>query len=494
MNRARIETIAGMSRLLFALEVAYWGVYGGPITFDSLGGKGKVLRRQVLAAAALLNLTLPDSTDIDPREWAQTALTALRIAHPESESLIEATYLLGYLGTGGTKEHGERYLADLASPASALLGADATMWLRRLGFPMHAAALDRAYLDLIQAEYRRQSGDVGNPGKTGKTPAMATQGRSRSASDLAHYRGAVDFVIVTIKAEEFRAVQKRLDLDKTISGRRDWNMCRVVSKQAGRDVIVATVRQIDQGTNEAYGIVSDAIADLDPSYILVVGIAGAIPGELTLGDVVFGKHIHDLTVQEVKSDGSRVFSIKGGGTEKSAQITLANLDVSLPPELHDLGLPPLPPVSTDAKIYGDEETARTIRARLRERYGDPPTAPTRPYFTDGEIASSDTLVKYNELVDQWRSIAKHISAVEMESAGAYRASRTRSKQYPVIPIRAISDVIGLQRDEQWTLYACEVAAAFALAFIRSLPLPHRTRGTGGGRRSAGPSTVRRPAP
>src|SRR5262249_29370227 len=34
-------------------------------------------------------------------------------------------------------------------------------------------------------------------------------------------------------------------------------------------------------------------------------------------------------------------------------------------------------------------------------------------------------------------------------------------------IRGISDVVGFRRDERWTRYACDAAAAFALAFVRS---------------------------
>jgi nucleoside phosphorylase len=200
----------------------------------------------------------------------------------------------------------------------------------------------------------------------------------------------------------------------------------------------------------------------------VVGIAGAVPGDLTLGDAVFGNHVHDLTVQEVRSDGTRAFSIKGGPIAIVAQNILANLSVSLPAHLSNLNLPsPLPKIDPEAKIKGSTKAKNKILNRLKERYGTPPRAPGTPFFIDGEIASSDTLVKYGELVGEWRKIAKHILAVEMESAGACKAGREHTPPVPVIPVRAISDVIGLERDDAWTDYACQVAAAFALAFVRS---------------------------
>jgi hypothetical protein len=68
-------------------------------------------------------------------------------------------------------------------------------------------------------------------------------------------------------------------------------------------------------------------------------------------------------------------------------------------------------------------------------------------------------------LNQWRDIARTILAVEMESAGVYEAAQNIGHQYPVMTIRGISDIIGLQRDGQWTAYACQTAAAFAYAFI-----------------------------
>lgn len=285
--------------------------------------------------------------------------------------------------------------------------------------------------------------------------------------DVAMYRDLVDSVIVSLKSEEFKAVIDRFGDGPTISGRRQWNMRRVWSERARRNFLVVLVRANSQGNEESYGVTRDAIDDFSPKSVMVVGIAGAVPGDLTLGDVVFGKYVHDMNLHETAADGTRRFSIKGEPLPTRAQNLLANLLVSLPPSLRDLGLPELPPLNLNAEVQGDEETATKIRMKLKQRYGDPPTAPAVPHFEDGEIASSDGLIKSVELVNQWKTMAKHILAVEMESAGACRAARDAGGKCVVIPIRAISDVIGLVRDERWTRYACEVAAAYAMAFIRS---------------------------
>jgi F0F1-type ATP synthase assembly protein I len=65
-------------------------------------------------------------------------------------------------------------------------------------------------------------------------------------------------------------------------------------------------------------------------------------------------------------------------------------------------------------------------------------------------------------------MARHVYAVEMESAGVYLA--TRPREIPFLAIRGVSDIIGLRRDDLWKEYACQSAAAFAYSFLSKLPL------------------------
>ena len=81
------------------------------------------------------------------------------------------------------------------------------------------------------------------------------------------------------------------------------------------------------------------------------------------------------------------------------------------------------------------------------------------------IASSNSLVRNIDIFIQWLQTARTILAVEMESAGVYQATQRINHQYPVMAIRGISDIIGLDRDNQWTKYACQTAAAFTHAFV-----------------------------
>ena len=76
-------------------------------------------------------------------------------------------------------------------------------------------------------------------------------------------------------------------------------------------------------------------------------------------------------------------------------------------------------------------------------------------------------MKDTKIPTKWLESARSILAVEMESAGVLQAAQQMNKQYPVMAIRGISDIIGLKRDERWTPYACQSAGAFTCAFIKA---------------------------
>ena len=87
----------------------------------------------------------------------------------------------------------------------------------------------------------------------------------------------------------------------------------------------------------------------------------------------------------------------------------------------------------------------------------------RLFATARRIASSDRLIKDPELLQQWRRVLKSVAAVEMESAGVYLLCQRNS--LPFLAIRGISDIVGWKRDEAWTLYACQTAAAYTKMLV-----------------------------
>src|SRR6266566_10163367 len=107
---------------------------------------------------------------------------------------------------------------------------------------------------------------------------------------------------------------------------------------------------------------------------------------------------------------------------------------------------------------------------VKLHFGAEPNRTRLPDFKAGSIASSNHLIRNPLILNQWREIARTILAVEMEAAGVYEAAQGIDRQYPVMAIRGISDIVGLKRDSRWTEYACQTAAAFMYAFIMTDPL------------------------
>lgn len=125
-----------------------------------------------------------------------------------------------------------------------------------------------------------------------------------------------------------------------------------------------------------------------------------------------------------------------------------------------------PPVTFASKSFtGTAEWKKSVREKLKQHFGG---KPRRPLTITGAIASSDRLMKDGETLSFWQKVARQAVAVEMESAGIYKATHERS--VPFLAIRGISDVVGFKRHPDWTAYACETAAAFTRAFLLTCPI------------------------
>ncbi|NUP12327.1 MAG: hypothetical protein HOW73_40290 [Polyangiaceae bacterium] len=293
---------------------------------------------------------------------------------------------------------------------------------------------------------------------------------SRRAMKLpADLKGKIDFAIITIKEEEFEAVLARLPVEESVHGRRVYNLASV-GTAAGDTYVVAIVRCIEQGTGEAQAVARDIIEELEPQWLLVVGIAGGVPAtEFTLGDVVVSTRIFDFNVEAVVHDQPREFAVSGGPLAPSAAAVVANLramQLGSWSAASTIGCARPNVKKAKANFYGDLEWQKRVRASLK-------ALDRQPLVVSGAIASSDRLMKDEELPRLWLKTTRQLLAIEMESAGVYRAARSRSPEVPTIAIRGISDIVGYKRDPGWTNYACHSAASFALAFLRARPVTPR---------------------
>ncbi len=293
---------------------------------------------------------------------------------------------------------------------------------------------------------------------------------------LTDVKGKVDFGIITIREDEFEAVLARFPSAGRVSGQRHYNLRRVELADGG-SYLVAVVRCIEQGNGDAQSVAHDLLVELNPQWVLVVGIAGGVPsGEFCLGDVIVSTRIHDFSVEAVLHEKEAEYAMAGGPVDKSAAVLAANL----PALKEDLGdwhtarsialerpaVPILGAARADDRLYGDDDWREKVHQAVSRHAGW-----MQPRVTAGAIASSDRLIKDTDILKVWMKMARQILAIEMESAGVYRA--TYGQQVPTLSIRGISDIVGLKRDPDWTRYACHTAAAFALALLKTRPIEPR---------------------
>lgn len=294
----------------------------------------------------------------------------------------------------------------------------------------------------------------------------------------------VDIAIMTIREDEFTAVRRYFKTERRqIPGGRTYLIGEV--KTDKQTYTIAIARCSEQGNDASQRLAHYIIQNLDPQLILVVGIAGGTPhDDFTLGDVVVSTRIVNPNVDAWQADGTTEYMTRGGPAHPwvedivsllPGEPQLAGWADSIPLERPDLD-------PEQASIKGDDEWCEKVLESLDWHFGEEQNRGRAPLYTIGPILSSNHLIKDPARLRDILKAHRSVLAVEMEAAGVYDAAYG-TPHYPVIAIRGISDIVGLQRDRRWTAYACQAAAALTYAFIMTTPIDLR-KGTVGPRTSA----------
>jgi nucleoside phosphorylase len=293
--------------------------------------------------------------------------------------------------------------------------------------------------------------------------------RSRSIS----YRGKIDFGVLTIREDENAAVLRRFDKLDIADHRRRYRI-RHLPLPTGEAYTLAVLRTLEHGTTDAQAATHALLEDLAPRFVLVVGIAGGIPSyEFSLGDVVVSSRIADFSVEAVIRDKGTEYALAGGPLHPDAAKLAADISASITDgELEGWNSEtalkqkrPLIDLSID-RFYGNDDWKKFAYSRLNKHFSN--KSLRGPFAMTGAIASSDRLIKDDEKLAVWLKIARQVVAVEMESAGIYKATQERG--VPFLAVRGISDIVGFERDPDWTTYACQAAATFARSFLCTRPI------------------------
>lgn len=312
-------------------------------------------------------------------------------------------------------------------------------------------------------------------------PAYTTlrEGKTYSCSvqESTDSQGGADVAVITIREDEFKAMLERLPGYQQSSHFWKDYQCADISTINGTRLRVAVGRILDQGSLSAQALATAMILELKPKWILLVGIAGAIPAaDYSLGDVLLSQRVHDFTVSAKASGKHATFQDHGGPLHQDVEDLLTQLPANLHllgewnlPEQMKMAVPEIqvPESAADPRLCGPDGAKQGAIRCLKSKFQSE-LRNTTPKFHIGPVIDASTLVMDPEVVDIWQNTASHACAIEMELAGVYRAARHFGKGATrVLAIRGFSDVVGFRRGPEWTQYACHSAASFAHALIRS---------------------------
>ncbi len=283
----------------------------------------------------------------------------------------------------------------------------------------------------------------------------------------------IDVGIITIKPEEFSAVTSRLGKLSYLNRDQHHYIYKSITDTNGLQYHVAVARCLEPGTGSAQSLATDMVEELNPTWLFLVGIAGGVPAsEYSLGDVLLCTRLHDFSVCCDYEGAPPNFGISGGSIHKAAAKLLEVLP-AYEGHLEACGWNALaglhkerPTIDLNSssltkKLFGDESWNQKVVDSLTRNFSEP----RKPKYYFGSTGSSDHLVKSQSLLNIWQGSARDLKNVEMELAGVYRAAQ--KKNIPILAIRSLSDIVGYERSPEWTQFACESAASFAICLIKA---------------------------
>ena len=193
---------------------------------------------------------------------------------------------------------------------------------------------------------------------------------------------------------------------------------------------------------------SAATTRWQPEHVIVVGIAGGLSAEVSLGDVMVARSVADYTVGKVGEDGTR---------EERWEMYPAD-----PGLLHA------------ANAFGS--------ARCEDLVAEPrPEGTDEPARHAGVIASGGDVIASKDLIALYRKDMPKLIGVEMEGGGVAAALHGHKLRPRFLMVRGVSDLCDGEGNaamkKRWRAYARDVAAAYVAGLLRIGPVPAAQRST-----------------
>src|SRR5205823_8990478 len=117
--------------------------------------------------------------------------------------------------------------------------------------------------------------------------------------------------VITIRPDEYEAMEARLGEVRGVTGNNAYKYADLPT-EGGPPMSVVLTRVVGQGNIKASAVAANVIHELDPAWLILVGIAGGVPDhEFSLGDVVLATHLNDFSFS-ASSKGDRTYQTFGG--------------------------------------------------------------------------------------------------------------------------------------------------------------------------------------
>jgi nucleoside phosphorylase len=270
---------------------------------------------------------------------------------------------------------------------------------------------------------------------------------SLESERIAGLQPPIDFVIITALEEEREALLRQLPSPRRLPPSEDdirvyfgAQLPVTFSDGSSGAYSVIVLNLLNMGRVEAATATGDAIRRWRPRYVLLVGIAGGVAGQdVALGDVLISDQVVDYELQKITEDGPKVrYSVH----------------------------------RADPRLVGSAQNYRPTDWHERVAAFRPTEG--RPRRVIGPIATGDKIVAVGEVLARYRNHWPKLIGVEMEAGGAASACFQAGRAPGFFMVRAASDLADAEKDtagtRRWRTYACEVAAAYAIALLQSGPV------------------------
>jgi nucleoside phosphorylase len=259
---------------------------------------------------------------------------------------------------------------------------------------------------------------------------------------------ASSFVIVTALEEERDAFLKKLSSYRKIPPTQDdirvyfyADVPFTYPDGTGGTYSVVVTCLPGMGRIKALNATKDAINRWRPHYVFLVGIAGGVETNgVSLGDVLVSDLVVDYELQKVMADGESY-----------------RFD----------------PHKADPRLVGAAQNL--LGNQWQEIIEVPRPLVGEPKRHIGPVATGDKVVERTAFLNQLLVHWPKLIGIEMEAGGVASGCFEAVRQPGFFMVRGVSDLADENKQTEgvkgWRSYACDVAASYAVALLRTGPIP-----------------------